>query len=241
MIRGFAVLLSIAAVLAIPSFAHASNLVTLNDYSGGNPDFINNATTDAGSGGAFTATTTGGGTLGDLSFITFCLEFNEEFLYGGTYNYDLSDGAKAGGVSGGIPHPVDLADPVDDATKWLYAEVVTGGYSSILAFGSGDVGARVQEAIWYIEGERLGTEIDAASQALAIYAQTNQTWSTFANLGFTVYAMNLTNPDGTPAQDQLAMTTQTAGDVPVPEPATLLLLGTGLLATSRFSRRKTRS
>jgi hypothetical protein len=225
MTRLFSGVLSLAAVLAIPTAALAST-VTLNDYSGGNPDFTTNA---PGGGGAFTATTVGG-PLGNLSFITFCLEFSEHFSYGGTYNYTLSNGAIAGGVSGGNP------DLVDDATKWLYYQVRTGGYSSIAAFGSpGDVGVRVQEAIWFIEGEKLAGEISVGSLSLANYAVANQTWNAISANGFTVYAMNLTNPDGTRAQDQMAM-------IATPEPATLLLLGTGLLSAARtLRRRKTRS
>ena len=188
MIRRLAVLLSLATVLAIPSLAHATT-VTLSDYSGIDSHFTDNA---PGGGGPFTATTSGGGTLGDTSFITFCIEFNEHFSYGATYDYTLSDGAVAGGVSGGNP------DLVDDATKWLYAEVFTGGYLSIAAFGPFDagVGARVQEAIWNIEGERGDTDIDPASKALANYALLNQNWNTSAWAGYAVYAMNLTNSDG---------------------------------------------
>ena len=57
--------------------------MTLSDYSGINTDFIDNATTNAGSGGPFTATTSGGNAGRHGDFITFCIEFNEHFSYGG--------------------------------------------------------------------------------------------------------------------------------------------------------------
>jgi PEP-CTERM motif len=234
MSRRLTVLFSLAAGLAVPSLAGATT-VTLNDYTGSTAEFMNNA---PNGGGPYTATTAGGGTLGNRDFITFCLEFNEHFSYGGTYDYTLSDSARNGGVSGGNP------DPVDNATKWIYAELLTGGYSSIAAFGSGDVGGRVQEAVWFIEGEREKTDISDASFALANYALAHQTWSKFSAKGYQVYAMNLTNPDGSPAQDQLAMTSPAPGTTtsPVPEPATLVLFGSGLLFTSRqLIRRKKRS
>ena len=232
--RRLTVLLSLAAVLAIPSLAGATT-VTLNDYTGSVATLVNNA---PNGGGPYTATTAGGGLLGNGDFVSFCLEFNEHFSYGGTYNYTLSNGSIHGGVSGGDP------DLLDDATKWIYAKLITGGYSSIPVFGTVDVGSRVQEAVWFIEGEKGSTEIDATSLALANYALAHQTWSKFAGKGYQVYAMNLTDGEGNPVQDQLAMTFPTSNTTvaPVPEPATMVLFGSGLLFTAgTLVRRKKRS
>src|SRR5258706_13086618 len=112
-LRRFTVLLMfLAAALFIPEAATA-NTVLLTDYSLGNSHFINNA---AGGGGPFEAKTTGTA-LGVADFITFCIEYNEHFSYGGLYDFELSDSSKNGGVAGGSP------DPVSDATKWPYSEV----------------------------------------------------------------------------------------------------------------------
>ncbi len=226
----------VAAVLAIPEAASA-NSVLLTDYSLGNSHFINNA---AGGGGPFEAKTTGTA-LGVADFITFCIEYNEHFSYGGTYDFALSDSAKNGGVAGGNP------DPVSDATKWLYYEVVSGGYASMYSAATGlglssDVGASFQNAIWYLEQERTAADIggiSAAGYLLADYALTNQNWSALFALGNRVYAMNLTDAAGL-HQDQLAYTFEThTQDIPVPEPASLALLGTGLFLVSRKVGRKT--
>lgn len=229
-------LMLLAPALLLPESATANTLV-LTDYGLGNSNFIDNA---AGGGGPFEAKTTGAA-LGVADFITFCIEYNEHFSYGGTYSFELSDSAKNGGVAGGNP------DPVSDATKWLYYEVVSGGYTSMYPAATGlalsnNVGANFQNAIWYLEEERTASDIGGTSSAgylLANYALTNQNWNALFALGNRVYAMNLTDAAGGRRQDQLAysfdLRTQ---DIPVPEPASLALLGTGLFVAARRLRKR---
>ena len=105
--RRLVLLVALHALLLRPSPA-AADAIILTDLITG--DFANNA---AGGGGPFKATTTGT-LLGATDFVTLCIEFNEHFSYGTSYNFTLSDSAISGGVAGGNP------DPVSDATKWLY-------------------------------------------------------------------------------------------------------------------------
>lgn len=159
------------------------------------------------------------GTASD--FLTFCLEADEYFTPGENLLVGaISTQAQAGGIN------TNSGDPISGMTAFLYSRFRAGdaAYSN---------GALLQEAIWYLEGER--TTRGAAAASLISLAQSDMAaldWG--MNYLGNVRVANLYRGANyaTFAQDMLVTTS-------VPEPATLLLMGLGLLIGTRGRIRRT--
>jgi len=200
-----------------------------------------------GNGGEFTAVTTGLGT-----FQTFCIEYNEEFVPGNSYNYNMNSGAVAGGsgTDATDPHTGLPMDNISRGTAWLYSQFRAGTLTLDTGVGTYFNANRqlnageLQQAIWFLEDEVGGVNNGYVTLVENKLGETLAQVKLDSDGAYGVIALNLFNgPAATQVtkngvtynlnQDQLAI---------VPEPATvlagaLLLLPLGA-SSIRILRRK---
>jgi hypothetical protein len=187
-----------------------------------NPDGPN-AFVPAGMGGPFTASSPSSEWA---SFLTFCLETNEDLNFNENFKVaGISTEAKAG-VVGGKDTPT--GDTLDPFSAYLYNQAVNGIYNVNQLDD-------VQYAIWFQEGEIISLNGNASDYTTPLGFYTaelaNYPSSGWSGLG-NVRVLNLVDRFGRPSQDVLAEVS------PIPEPATMLLLGAGLIGLVGVGRIK---
>lgn len=215
------------AVGLVPVFANPQvKMGTYNAGSGGNYRADPNAELEYVLNNYVVGKSTDGTYFG-----TFCIEKNEYFSNGGTYDVVLNNGS----VNGGVTSPTVGFDVISQGTAYLYKQFATGMLSASY-YGSATNAAKLQNLFWWLEGEQTSYGTGSAYTSL-LSDQFGANWMVDAKTDYTgseVKVMNLTSNRGrTLNQDQLVY-------LGVPDAGTTaLLLGLGLLSLS-FVKRKER-
>jgi hypothetical protein len=246
--------------LSTPLFASLTTTLDLAPSGYRDPNSVGGEFTAVVSGGAnyvanYNSAATaqvsvGGNTV--TGFETFCIEMNEEFNPGDTYNTSVGNTIVPGG-------PYNY---VTVGTAYLYSQFAQGtlaGYTYTSGAGRELVADELQDAIWYLQGEVGASGSSQTSDSLYTFSAASDP---FVNMVQTMFGSNATESDitydnsfgvevlnlssgsgynATYNQDQLVYA-PTPAPTPVPEPATfaagaMLLLPLGVSAV-RILRRK---
>jgi len=154
-----------------------------------------------------------------VDFKTFCVQLHQDVDY---------DNLFVVGAISEFADDDDGPDPISPETAWIFSSYRHGALS-------GFTSDEIQAAIWMLEGDWtladgiavFGAAIIGDPEALIALAESN------VNAGWVndgVRVINLFTLDGRKAQDQLTLSE-------VPEPGTLLLVGSGAAALMKRRRR----